>query len=67
MKTPVGSGRFRSSGQLGGSWVFQLLTRPFGGLLKNRVNSQNHQRTVDAFELVTATGLPALMTRAVWV
>jgi hypothetical protein len=39
----------------------------FGGLVKNRVNSQNHQRTSEAFVLVMATGLPALSTRAVWV
>jgi hypothetical protein len=38
---------------------------PLWGLVKRRVNSQNHQRTTDAFELVMATGLPALMTRAV--
>jgi hypothetical protein len=65
-KRPWGAGVFRTLVHLG-SWVFKYSRGDFGGQVKSRVNSVKlDQRTTEAFELVTASGLPALMTWAVW-
>ena len=67
-KTPVGSGRFLS--QLGGSWGLDYPRGDFGGCKEPRefLNfAALPYLTTELFELVIATGLPAFITRAVWV
>jgi hypothetical protein len=64
-KRPWGAGVFRS--RLGGSWVFYISTWRLWGAGKEprEFLKTPRQRTIEVFELVTVTGLPALMTRAV--
>ena len=65
-KTPVGGGRFRGA-NLGDSWVFHYPRGDLGAGKAPREFAKNSYLTIDVFELVTTTGLPALMTRAVCV
>src|ERR1700722_12463412 len=65
-KTPVGGGRFRGA-NLGDSWVFHYPRSDLGAGKAPREFAKNSYLTIDVFELVTTTGLPALMTRAVCV
>jgi hypothetical protein len=66
-KRPWGAGVFGRLANLGVVGSSKYSHGAFGGLVKGRVNSQNPYRTIEAFVLVTATGLPALITRAVCV
>src|ERR1700733_12794875 len=65
-KTLVGGGRFRGA-NLGDSWVFHYPRSALGAGKAPREFAKNFYLTIDVFELVTTTGLPALMTRAVCV
>jgi hypothetical protein len=65
-KTPVGgAGVFRNI-QLGGSWILYPRSA-LGASQPLREFKKPIQRITDISEVVIATGLPALITRAVWV